>query len=92
MQLPDVVNVEPARRNSFPGQLPPRQSRRPAAQTDGSILQALNLMNNPFVENRWHTTGATASQLIVQEPRMSNTDLVNTLYLDILSRYPTATR
>ena len=56
---------------------------------DGAILQALNLMNNPFVENRSHATGSTLSQLIVQNISKSNTDLINTLFLNILSRYPT---
>src|SRR5262249_53162874 len=56
---------------------------------EGSILQGLNLMNNPFVVNRTHATGTAASALIVQNLSRSNSDLINTLYLAILSRYPT---
>ena len=35
-------------------------------------------------------TGATASQLIVQNMNKANTDLVNALFLAILSRYPSS--
>jgi len=57
-------------------------------KSDGSILQALSLMNNPFVENRIVTTGSAPSQLIMKTMNLSNTDLVNTLFLNVLSRYP----
>lgn len=57
---------------------------------DGSIIQALTLMNNGFVESRLQTTGATPSALIVQHLSLGNSDLVNTLYLSILSRYPSS--
>ncbi len=59
-------------------------------KTDGSILQALSLMNNNFVVQRAHATGTNASQLIAQNLSRSNTDLINTLYLSILSRMPTS--
>jgi len=62
------------------------QPRKP----DGSILQALNLMNNPFVEARIQYTGSTPSQLIATNLTLGNTALINTLYLAILSRYPTS--
>jgi len=56
---------------------------------DGSILQALNEMNG-FVESRLATTGSTPSQLVLKVLNLSNTDAVNTLYLAILSRYPSS--
>lgn len=59
-------------------------------KSEGSILQALNLMNNNFVVQRSHATGTNASQLIVQNLNKSNTDLINTLYLTILSRLPSS--
>ena len=59
-------------------------------RTDGSILQALTLLNNNFVIQRVKATGTNSSRLIAQNLTKSNTDLVNTLYLNILSRYPTA--
>ena len=61
--------------------------------TDGSILQALNLMNATLVENKLAFTGATAGKLmtdIAQLTGASNTDVVNKLYLNILSRYPSS--
>lgn len=57
-------------------------------KSEGSILQALNLMNNVFVVQRSHATGTNASQLIAKNLSKSNTDLINTLYLTILSRLP----
>jgi hypothetical protein len=57
-------------------------------KTDGSILQALSLMNNNLVVQRSHATGTNASQLIAQNIGKSNVDLINTLYLTILSRLP----
>lgn len=54
---------------------------------DGSILQALNQMNG-FVESRLATTGSQPSQLVLNSVNLSNTDAVKTLYLAILSRYP----
>ena len=57
-------------------------------KSEGSILQALNLMNSSIIENRLAITGASASQLMLQVLAMNNTDAVNRLYLTILSRYP----
>ena len=57
-------------------------------KSDGSILQALSLMNNNFVVQRSHATGANASQLIAQNLGKGNAELINTLYLTILSRLP----
>jgi hypothetical protein len=90
MQLPDVVNA-PSDGNISPmldSFLRGNRDNQARAQ-DGSILQALNLMNNNFVIQRSHQTGTNASQLIQQNAGKSNTDLINTLYLTILSRYPT---
>ena len=60
------------------------------ARSDGSILQALNLMNNNFIVKRSRDQPATnASQLIAQNLTKSNTDLINdALTSRILSRYP----
>ncbi len=60
---------------------------------DGSILQALSLMNNPIIEMR--TTVAaygsnTVSPLISQNMTQTPANLINTLYLTILSRYPSS--
>jgi hypothetical protein len=57
-------------------------------RSEGSILQALWLMNSPFVQARLQVDGPAPNQLIVQNLSKSNTDLVNALFLGILSRYP----
>lgn len=58
---------------------------------DGAILQALNLMNDPFVENRIHATGATvANGLLATNLKLPDDQLVNTLFLTVLSRPPSA--
>jgi hypothetical protein len=57
--------------------------------SDGSILQALNLMNDTFVVNRTYA-GTPVGALLPNNLNLANTDLVNTLFLNVLSRYPTA--
>jgi hypothetical protein len=88
MQFPDSVGGPDGNTNAFLDSFlrgnRDDQPRRP----DGSILQALNLMNNTIVETRVKATGTTASALIVLNLSRTNTDLVNTLFLSILSRYP----
>jgi hypothetical protein len=58
---------------------------------DGSILQALALMNNPIVEMRTTVAsygGNPIAPLISQNATQANATIVNNLYLAILSRYP----
>jgi hypothetical protein len=91
MQLPDVVSAPTGDGNTsnlLDAFLRGNRDDQPRKQ-DGSILQALNLLNNNVVVQRSHATGTNASQLIVQNLNRSNTDLINTLFLTILSRYPT---
>ncbi|MBZ5576124.1 MAG: DUF1549 and DUF1553 domain-containing protein [Acidobacteriia bacterium] len=90
MQLPDVVNMPPGDigNNFLDSFLRGNRDDQPRKQ-DGSILQALNLMNNPFVEARLQATGTAASPLIAGNLTLANSDLINTLYLNILSRFPT---
>ncbi|HLK50875.1 MAG TPA: DUF1549 domain-containing protein [Bryobacteraceae bacterium] len=92
MQLPDVVigtndgNGDNLMNNFLRG----NRDDQPRKQ-DGSILQALSLMNNPFIEARILPTGANASPLVAHAlAYTSNTDAINTLYMTILSRFPTA--
>ena len=90
MQFPDTVGGPDGNTNAFLDSfLRGNRDDQPRRQ-DGSILQALNLMNNTIIETRIKSTGTTASQLIVQNLSKSNSDLVNTLFLNILSRYPTS--
>jgi hypothetical protein len=55
---------------------------------DGSISQALDLMNDTFVMTKVNSTATTS--LIVKALALPNDQLVNTLFLNVLSRYPTA--
>jgi len=60
---------------------------------EGSILQALNLMNDNFVQSRIHATGSgtQGSNLVAAlNAKLSDPQLVSQLYLTVLSRYPTA--
>ncbi len=89
MKFPDTVGGPDGNTNGFLDSfLRGNRDDQPRKQ-DGSILQALNLMNNTIIENRVKGTGSTPSQLIVQNLQKSNTDLINTLFLNILSRMPT---
>jgi hypothetical protein len=91
MQLPDTVNMPAGDigSNFLDSFLRGNRDDQPRKQ-DGSILQALNLMNNQFVEARTVPTGGNASPLIAKNLGLGNNDLVNTLYLTILSRYPSS--
>ncbi len=56
---------------------------------DGSISQALDLMNDPFVMTRTRSAGP-ATSLLVQNLNLPNDQLVNKLFLTVLSRNPTS--
>ncbi len=91
MQLPDAV-TSPGDRNAndlLTAFIRGNRDDQPR-KSEGSILQALNLMNNVFITNRVKATGASGSRLIAENQNKSNPDLINTLFLSILSRYPTA--
>jgi hypothetical protein len=91
MQFPDVVNTE-GNTNAFLDFFLRGNRDDQPRKSDGSILQALNLMNNSaVVENRLALTGANANQLLVAARGKTNSaDIVNLLYLNILSRYPSS--
>lgn len=57
---------------------------------DGSILQALSLLNDNFIMSRTKSSGsgATAS-LMTQSLNMTDSDMIRNFYLNVLSRYPT---
>jgi hypothetical protein len=57
---------------------------------DGSISQALDLMNDSFVMNRVQMSKAPKSTLLPSVAAMPNDQAVNQLYLTALSRYPTS--
>ncbi len=57
-------------------------------RADGSILQALDLMNDNFVMSRVNTTTNGIIRAVLP---VADDQLVNTLFLTVLSRVPTAT-
>jgi hypothetical protein len=92
MQLPEPLNTPDGNGavatflNAFLRGNRDDQPRRP----DGSISQALSLMNDNFVMSRIRTA-APATSLLVQALKLPDDQMVNTLFLSVLSRYPTST-
>ena len=91
MQAPDVVNTPDNGGavtrfiNSFyrgDRDLDPRR-------TDGSVLQALSLMNDPFITSRVVAATAPKNSLLNKYMNAPSTQMINNLYLNVLSRYPT---
>jgi hypothetical protein len=91
MQAPDVVNVPDgggAVSQFLDTFLRGNRDDQPR-KSEGSILQALGLMNDNFVESRIHATGAGATATFLTKLlTLSDTALVNTLFMDVLSRNP----
>ena len=63
--------------------------------SDGAISQALDLMNDPLVMTRVRGTSSaqvpgSAGLLLVKNLALSDDQLINTLFLNVLSRYPSA--
>jgi uncharacterized protein DUF1553 len=91
MQLPDTVNmpggtITPFLDSFFRGNRDDQQRR-----SDGSILQTLGLMNDNFIMSRLIPGGNNANQLLAQNLRKPNDQLINALFLGVLSRYPSDT-
>ena len=91
MQLPEPLNTPDGANgavnnflNAFLRGNRDDQPRRP----DGSITQALSLMNDNFIMSRIQPATAGLLKSVLSLP---NDQLVNTLFWSILSRYPTAT-
>jgi len=90
MQFPDSVNTEGTTNAFLDTFLRGNRDDQPR-KSEGSILQALNLMNNnAMVEQRLALTGAAANQLLVSARTRQPNEIANLLYLNILSRYPSA--
>ncbi len=93
MQAPDVVNMPDGGSTSSQFLdlfLRGNRDDQPR-KSEGSILQTLGLMNDNFIENRIHATGtgATATFLakLLATP-ITNDVLVDTLFMNVLSRHP----
>ncbi|HWB83465.1 MAG TPA: DUF1549 domain-containing protein [Bryobacteraceae bacterium] len=88
MQLPDVVGMPGSTVTAFLDNFLRGNRDDQPRREDGSVLQALGVMNDPFIEAHMKATGTGASPLITQNLTKTDTDLVNTLFLNVLSRYP----
>lgn len=87
MKLPEPLNTGGAARILLDAFLRGNRDNAPRSG-DGAIPQALALMNDNFVASRVFTTNA--STLIGRLLPLPNDQLVNMLYLNVLSRMPTA--
>ena len=56
-------------------------------QPGGSVLQAMSLMNNPFVTRRVQAANNSRVEQLVKSPK-TNAEIVDELYLATLSRHP----
>jgi Protein of unknown function (DUF1549)/Protein of unknown function (DUF1553) len=90
MQAPDVVNtpdnggpVSLFMDSFFRGNRDLEERR-----SDGSVLQALSLMNDPFITSRVDLTRATKNGLLNRYLAAPVDQLINNFYLAVLSRYP----
>jgi Protein of unknown function (DUF1553)/Protein of unknown function (DUF1549) len=88
MQLPDTVNMPGGTMNAFLDNFFRGNRDDQPRRTDGSILQTLGLMNDNFIMTRIDPGGNNANQLLAQNLRKPNDQLINALYLGVLSRYP----
>lgn len=92
MQFPEPVGIPDGASGNISGFLDSflrgNRDDQPRSQ-DGSILQALNLMNDSYIITRTSAT-TPAAGLLPAALAQTNTQLVNTLFLAVLSRYPTA--
>jgi hypothetical protein len=89
MQFPDVIGTEGSTNAFLDNFMRGNRDDQPR-RSDGSILQALGLMNATVIENKLALTGAVASPLLVDSLKLNNNDAVNKMFLTILSRYPSA--
>ena len=92
MQFPDVVNLPngngiPAQVRQFLQAFTPGDRAETPRSGDGSPLQALNLMNNPFVMEKVRVSQQPGT--IAEALELGDDALVARLYLSVLSRRPT---
>ncbi len=86
MQLPDVVGMPGGQGGQLLDAFLRGNRQDDERRSDLTILQALNLMNNGFVYQRARNQTGTYLFRVFNLP---NEQLVDALYLNILSRYPT---
>jgi hypothetical protein len=94
MQAPDVVNTPDngGAVSQFQDTFLRGNRDDQPRKGEGSILQALGLMNDNFIQSRIHATGTgTAATFLMRLLTQTDTQLIDTLFMDVLSRPPSAT-
>lgn len=93
MQAPDVVNMPDgggAVSQFLDTFLRGNRDDQPRKQ-EGSVLQALGLMNDNFIQSRIHATGSGPTSSYLQTIiNLPDSQLVDALFLQVLSRHPNA--
>ena len=91
MQLPDTRDLAGVGGNAFMDAFLRGDRDTLPRSGEGSLSQALGLMNDNFVMSRVRSANAGANGLInkVLANGVSDDQLVTTLFLNVLSRYPT---
>lgn len=93
MQLPDTFRTPAEPLGSFLDSFLRGNRIDEERRLDGSVTQALNLMNDAFVHTRTRASGAAATaslarQLLTKYQASNNASLVNELFLTVLNRPP----
>ena len=90
MQLPETGSLPDLNTASFLNGFGRGDRLAEERKSDGSTIQALNLMNDGFVMNRIRSSNAGGQQSILNRYiNVADGQLVNQLYMSVLSRYPT---
>ncbi|MCU1327799.1 MAG: hypothetical protein JWN34_3169 [Bryobacterales bacterium] len=91
MQAPDVVNMPGRDATPFIDLFIRGNRDDQPRKSEGSVLQALGLMNDAFIQNRIHATvTAGTNSYLMNALALPADQLVSKLYLDVLSRNPSA--
>lgn len=93
MQLPEPLNTPDGANgdvNNFLNAFLRGNRDDQVRSQDGSISQALDLLNDPFVMNRVQLAKAPKAGLLQTSEAMPNQQAINNLFLNVLSRYPTS--
>jgi hypothetical protein len=89
MKFPDVVGIPGGNTNSFLDSFMRGNRDTEDRRTEASSLQVLNLMNDTFVMTRTRPSGTGEAASLMRRALTGNDDqLVSTLFITVLSRYP----
>jgi len=91
MQLPDTANIPGGAMASWLDSFMRGNRDNEDRRTEGSTLQVLNLMNDSFVLGRSKAQGKGATSNMMRlalDNNATDQQLVSTLFLNVLSRYP----